>query len=166
MANEDGPADEARGAVEHADEPLLARSFRPVILLAPLTLAVLVPSIVYGRYSSRAAEEAFALVEQSLIADTEGTTIDRAGFCDGADRELSDLTFHELAENLDEARSSLSNIGFGAATVDFKGWLDPPADNSGAEDSGSTTEQDVRDDITFTLTRTDSTWCIEDVTVR
>ncbi len=162
---------------EHDGESALSRSLRPLLMLAPLTLAVIVPASIYGWYSSQAANDAFSFVEAALIVDSDGTTVDQASFCAGVPGEVSALSFHELAENLDEARASLSNLGFGAAIVDFKGWLDEPL--GPGEDDGSdssTTDQDLRDDITFSVVRSESdqttesgdesSWCIDDIDVR
>lgn len=164
MANDAGPNEGQ--LVEHEGESALGRSLRPIIVLAPLTLAVLVPGAIYGLYSSRAANDAFSFVEAAMIVDNEGTSLDPAGFCDGEDAGAADLTFYELAENADEARASLTNVGFNAATVDFKGWLEAPTASDTAAESGSSTEQDLRDDISFIVSRHNSSWCIEDITVK
>ncbi len=159
------------GVEEHEGETALRRSLRPILLLAPLTLAILVPAVVYGWYSSQAANEAFDFVERALISDSEGTRIDPETFCPNVSGEVTSMAFHQLAENTEEARASLSNLGFGAAVVDFKGWLDEPAavDQTDGEDSSST-NQDLRDDITISVTRNDAVagepWCIDDIAVR
>ncbi len=158
---------------EHHGETALGRSLRPLLMLAPLTLAVIVPAVIYGWYSSRAADDAFAFVEEALISDADGTSIDQASFCEGVASDVSALSFHQLVENVDGARASLSNLGFGTAVVDFKGWLDEPqaVEEDDSSDS-STTGQDLRDDITFSLVRSESgsgsesSWCIEDIAVQ
>jgi len=157
--------DERRGG-DGAEETLMARSIRPIVILAPLTALFLIPTVFYGWYSSKVADDAFLFVNNVIVEEPDGSSFRATEFCPGAASDITSLTFYELGTEGEEPQASLNNLGFGSATVDYKGWLEQPTEVDSQPESGSSTEQDPRDDISVRLSKTESSWCITDIEVR
>jgi len=130
----------------------LSRLARPFLLAAPLMAATLVPAVFYGQRSRSVAAEANQVLIAALAEVDEGPSraLSRDALCDPAAADSFTMTFSQVDLGDKSHKSSISGLGFDAATVDLKGWVDEP--------SGT-----IRDDIIVRLKRSGDRWCITNV---
>lgn len=137
---------------------------RPLLLVAPLAILVVVPAVVYGRQSQSGADAADRALVSSVVVSAEGRLSfapDR--YCGRADTTALTVDFAELGLGEEDHMSTLSGVGFNTAVVDLTGHVtSPPTSLSGDR---SETDSDRRDDISVQMHRVDAVWCIDAVAV-
>lgn len=135
---------------------LMRRLLTPIFLVSPLIVLLLVPALVYGVSSDRAADAANQAMVRSLTTGDDQVSISREFVCAQSTVDTTSLEFTSLRVNAPNQKTSLSTVGFDQAVVTMKGW----ATNSAK--SASTTSPDS---VTAYLHQQDGEWCLYELDV-
>lgn len=133
------------------NESLTSRVIRPLVLLAPLTVLVLVGGVVYGRRSASAAAEIDATALSLVAESADGYRVQPDRICPSAPGSVAEQTFYRLYMEGEDRTSSLTGVGFDHGLIELRGWVDDPG--AGADPAN-------RRNIGIDVSRLDGSWCV------
>jgi hypothetical protein len=144
-----------------ATTSIARRLLKPILLVSPLALLLVIPAFVYGLSSNRAAAEADAALVAAVMTDEKGLTVDPSFVCSNALVNRGILSFATLNVGASAQKSSLSGFGFDEAVVDLRGRLNGPETAIEGEAAGG----DDETNITVHLRHYEGHWCLYDLEV-